>query len=280
MSKSKAPPPIHPILSDFERLLGEEVGVALPAPGESLSVVSESQLAIACDEIPFRRVGDWLQVLGVESLKARSHWPWIARAACYYRYVRKQYASDAGNSDLDMKPSEIRECLTRIERHANGLAEELCRLQAVGLLPRDPRQRWMREHQQGLFQFVAQAAAGIARRDLADDHLAVLAGYNSFVRSLAYVTVAAKEASERMEDNHLARKAGAQDKGLVGLVRDLKPLWKNMTGRKPSVNKIHRRSGEECPDFVIFVQKTAMLVAEDEPSFPSIVRAFNTLKAA
>ena len=50
-----------------------------------------------------------------------------------------------------------------------------------------------------------------------------------------------------------------------------KPIWRSLTGRKPSVNKV---AGKRKSDFVTFVQELAKIGGGPEPTFKQVQTAF------
>ena len=50
-----------------------------------------------------------------------------------------------------------------------------------------------------------------------------------------------------------------------------RPVWRSLTGRKPSVNKV---ADEQRSDFVTFVQELAKIAGGPEPTFKQVQSAF------
>ena len=95
--------------------------------------------------------------------------------------------------------------------------------------------------------------------------LRVFFGKESFVRRLIDVEVAAGEAMKRVHTDLLKRKKGQADPGLYNLVWRGAEIWSSLTGRTPSTNKVHRRSGGG-PDFVAFIEVIVSLAGGPPPS--------------
>src|SRR5262249_5690511 len=78
-----------------------------------------------------------------------------------------------------------------------------------------------------------------------------------FTKKLAILEATANQASKRVDRSLLERERGQGIPGLSNFVFRCGKIWENLTGRKPSANKVSRLEGPEDPDFVVFVQRLA-----------------------
>src|SRR5262245_65318661 len=91
---------------------------------------------------------------------------------------------------------------------------------------------------------------------------------SDFLKHLAWVEIAAKEAIKRMEPDLLRRAQPQADRGLGNLVWRCAKVWESLTSRKASINKVTRRGGEgdERPDFAMFVSNVASMACGQKPT--------------
>jgi hypothetical protein len=112
---------------------------------------------------------------------------------------------------------------------------------------------------------------------------------DDFVKGIIRVEAAATTARNRCLDESLLKrpKKGPENRALRALVTRAKPIWKSLTGRPPSVNKVHPSENKvhpsenkvhtqdrKEPDFVIFVQLLADIAGGPRPSFKQVQTAF------
>jgi hypothetical protein len=224
---------------------------------------------MCCDEFSWREVEPTLRGFQKDRDITKRHWPWVAFALDQYRFERNQLQGRGAT----LNPSDVVELLNDIRRSAKKLAKSLGRLQEYSYSVGDPAAPLKQPHLAYLDQFISQAAAGhfAAEVNESGEHMAhVFFGKQSFLKRLIEVEVAAGEAAKRADESLLKRKKGQADPGLYNLVWRCAEIWRSMTGRKASAQKVHTADAEdpddEDPDFVKFVQCLVHLASGPRPS--------------
>ena len=195
---------------------------------------------------------------------ARRHWPWVAFALSQYRFERKEQQRHS----VELNPDEVIGLIADIGRSAKELKSGLLRLQDTSHRLGHSTARLRQPHLAYLDQFISQAAAGHLAAEVNQDGEHMLRTYfgKTFLfERLIDIEVAAGEAAKRVDKNLLKKRKGQIDPGLYNLVWRGAEIWSSLTGRTPSANKVHRRSGEE-PDFVAFIQDVVRLAGGPPPS--------------
>jgi hypothetical protein len=109
--------------------------------------------------------------------------------------------------------------------------------------------------------------------------IAAFAAIPDFCKRLAWLEMAARAAAERISPELLRRVRPQTDRGLGSLITRALKIWESLTGRRTSVNKVTRKnSGDERPDFAIFVANVAKLACGNEPTLHEIATAFRRLR--
>jgi hypothetical protein len=227
----------------------------------------------SCDQYRVRLFQHLLTRWQTDAASGIRHWPHMAFACAQYAYRRKEFGKDKGN----LSPAQVRKMLLDIERSANTFATAICRLQEASHQLSDGSSQAI-PHLQWLDQFISQAAAGYVAPNVNEDGLHMLAvfdGKMNFLKRVCEVQAAATEALNRFDPKLIKRPPGAVlNRALRTLVGMAKPIWKSLTGRKPSINKVHTKDGDGTPDFVNFVQELARIGGGPVPTFKQIVIAF------
>jgi hypothetical protein len=251
------------IKTEYERMCDElggpaDIGIALKWP--------KASLAPYCRDYGSRRVLPVLVKFQADQSCARRHWPWAAFAISHYAFEQKersQYADEPA-------PKEVEALLAQIAQASRTLHSELLRLDALASRLDDRTAPLRRAHIRWLDGLVSQAAAGHLANDLNDSegHLLIVDfAKQAFLDRLVDVESAAKMAMGRLDKALLERERGQTAAGLPNFVFRCSAIWKSLTGRKPSANKVTRRDGPgNDPDFVVFVQEFAKLGVAPAPS--------------
>jgi len=261
----RAPRLIPVIRTEYDRLC-EDLG----GPADIGVVgISKEDLASYCQTYPSRRVLPVLtqyQKIANETL-ARKHWPWAAFAIGQYafeRQERKKYRDEP-------TPKDVAELLSKMEKAAHDLSTGLYQLKALSYRLKDHTAPLRRAHLAWLYGLVKQAASGYISPTVSEDGLTLLAAHSGemeFLKRLADVQATANYAKSRLDPNMLTRERGQSNPALTDFVSCGGKIWKSLTGRPPSANKIHRNTGAKNPDFVLFMRRLAKIEpvpAEFEP---------------
>jgi hypothetical protein len=268
-----APRPMPRIRTEYDRLCEDLGGPA----NIGVAGISEKDLASYCATYPSQRVLPVLTQYQPDETSARKHWPWAAFAIGQYDYEtkeREQYSDEP-------TPEEVSELLSKIKKSARDLNSGLCRLQDLSYRLADPTAPDRRGHFGWLDAFVSRAAAGLLLDDVSDEQLLLLvdAEKMAFLKRLVDVEVASKRASERLDRALLERERGQSNAALSNFVFRCSAVWRSLTGRKPSANKVSRHDGED-PDFVVFLQQLARIVHTHEPTRNQVAQCLRKLAPA
>jgi hypothetical protein len=215
-------------------------------------------LAIYCNEYPSNRVLPVLLQFQTDISLAQKHWPWVAYAMSRYVFEieeRKQYTDEP-------TLKEVTELLSKIKKSARDLSSGLCQLQALSNRLQDPAAPLRRAHLSWLDAYVSQAASGDISPTVSEDGLTLLtvdSGKMDFLKRLAEVQAAANHTKTRADTKMLTRERGQLNPALTNFVFLCGKIWKSLTDRKPSANKVHPRAGVKDPDFVLFMQQLAKI---------------------
>jgi hypothetical protein len=261
------PKSLSSIKSQYDRLCETQGG---PAEVEGFERVN---LEWSCKQYRVRLFQHLITRWQTDPASGIRHWPHMAFACGQYAYRQKEFGNGKGNLSL----VQVRNMLSDIERSANKLAVAICRLQKESDQISDESSHAI-PHLQWLDQFISQAAAGYVAPNVNEDGLHLLIvfdGKMNFLKRVCEVQAAATEALNRFDPKLIKRPPGAVlNRALRTLVGMAKPIWRSLTGRKPSINKVHTKDGDGTPDFVIFVQELARIGGGPVPSFKQVVSAF------
>jgi len=187
---------------------------------------------------------------------ARRHWPWAALAIELFVFDQKERTRYAD----EPAPKDVKALLLEIAQSARDLNSGLNRLQNLSFRVKDPTAPHRRGHLGWLDTFISQGVVGNPSNDVTKNPgvLALLQDARSdFAKRLWTIEATATQASKRVDSSLLNRKRGQIVPGLSDFVVRCGQIWKSLTGRKPSANKVSRIEGPKDPDFVAFVQKLA-----------------------
>jgi hypothetical protein len=253
------------------RRVYEEFGGPAPIRDD----VDRTTLERACKEVPFRRVLPLIQRWSNSDETQLRHWPWIALAASQYAFERKRRSKLPDGP----KPKDVEALLRKVDRDAESLVQGLLTLQGWTDAPGSPSAPHRRSHLTWVHEFLLQNAAVSPRLDVDQSAEALLNSFvlgQDFVKRLITLRAAAQTALARLDKDLIARTRSASDDSLYNLVWRCAEIWTSLKGRQASVNKVHRKSGENRPDFVLFVCDIARLATGTEPTFDQVATAFRT----
>jgi hypothetical protein len=219
-----------------------------------------------CTEYPSSRVLPVLLQFQPDDLLARKHWPWAAFVISHYHYDTNEWAK---YSD-EPSPKEIGDLWSTIYRSGRDLHSALCRLRVLSDRQGDPSALSRRGHLRWLDAVISQAAAGLSLDDVSEQHLLFVDSERAaFLERLARIAGTAKNTS--LDRTLLERERGQSNPALLNFVFRCTAIWRSLTGRKPSANKVSRGDRED-PDFVIFLQQLARLQSLHEPTRKQVAR--------
>jgi hypothetical protein len=256
--------PLFPpkIKTEFDRLCEDFGGPAdIGIPVGNL----KSSFRRYCGEYRLGRVRPILDRFQEDDVKVRRHWPWVAFAVCQYRFQRREFAKYTS----ELSPAEVLQLLDQIEKAAHDLSAGLNQLQKLSHRLADPSAPFHRGHLAWIDAYVSQAAAGRIGKEVnesPEELVLALTGKMELIKRLAEIEATAHSAKPRTDRKLLTRERGQSESALPRLVFHCAVIWKSLTGREPSANKVTRRDGTEDPDFVIFVQKLAEIGGTAVPS--------------
>jgi hypothetical protein len=253
--------------TEYERLCDE-----LDGPADIGLTDAGTTLGVYCREYPSYRIQPVLLQFHRDERWALKHWPWAAFAISQYLYEteeRKKYTNEP-------TPQEIMELLSQVERSTHDLASALCQLQSLASRLTDPTSPYRRAHLAWLDALITQAVAGWLSTDVEEHSGSALKNYSAkmtFLKRLAGIEVVAKQARKRVDRKLLERERGQSNPALPNFVRRGGMIWRSLTGRKPSANKVAGRD----PDFVLFMQELARIGAGRAPSREQVATSLRTL---
>ncbi len=265
------PPSLNRVRSEFDILCDQHGG-----PVQLSDAVERSTLAWACQQFYFKQTWPAYHAWELNEAKARRYWPWVALAAAQYQFERGEKATYGD----EPKPSELAALVNQIATHAKSLGEYLAQLQELSYRVADPEVPERRGHMAWIWEYIAQNLAAGPRDDVDPTlEMAALLAIPAFCEQLTWVEMAAKTAVKRISPELLRRVRPQSDRALSSLVLCAAKIWESLTSRRASVNKVARKnSGDERPDFAIFVANITKLACGREPTLDEITTAFRRVR--
>jgi hypothetical protein len=249
------------IRTEYDRLC-EELG----GPADiGVAGISDKALASYCRAYPSHCVLPVLSQYQRKEKIALRHWPWAAFAISLYDHETKKLKT---YSD-EPTPKKVEELLSKIEKSAKDLNAGLRGLEILSDRLRDPIAPHRRGHLGWLDAVISQAAAGFPAPDVNEsaEHLFIVdAAKTAFLQRLADVEGVTKGVLQHFNRKLLQRERAQSNPALWNFVFRCSAVWRGLTDRKPSANKITRRDGSNDPDFVIFLQRLAQVAAAPVPT--------------
>jgi hypothetical protein len=249
------------VKSNYDKLreLGGPADLGLPDLKRDLSMY--------CDKYPLNRVGPVLARFQKDDTAVKRHWPWAACAISLFASERQRWTE----YDAEPSPKDVVGIMYDIKRGAQQLRLGLCRLHNISHRLRDPTAPSRRGHLSWLDAFISQAAADRTSKEVDDSGDALLSAYEAkyaLIKQVVEIEAAAQVAANRVDKKLLHRERGQSESALPNFVFRSGVVWRSLTGRQPSANKIthHHGHGPKDPDFVLFVQELAKLGKIPPPS--------------
>lgn len=262
-------PSLSSVKSEYRRFCNSTGG---PIDIHEFEEVTKATYEGRCKDFPLIRFTPIIERWQADATTGIRHWPAMAYAVNDYRFRQKEFEGYG-------KPpsqSDIRELLSRIARSARELHAALTQLQAFAHQLSDGAAPRAIPHLAWIDRYIAQAAAGIVLKELVEEPTTVAIVFferTKFLERIMGVDAAATVATDRLDTALLKRPSKTPDiRGLRRLVSMTNPIWTSLTGRPPSTNKVNK-SGEEIPDFVLFVREIAEIAGGPIPSFKQVVTA-------
>lgn len=243
--------------SEFDKLCDE-----LGGPADLGSAVDQNAFRRCCAEFSLIKVLPILRQFAKDETSARRHWPWAAYAINQYKFDIKELAKYGD----EPRPKEIRDLVAQIRRASHDLSSALAKLQTLSFRLHDHTSPLRRAHLTWLNYVISQALADKISNEVIGDFVTIDLKKLEFIKHLAQLEAAAKVAAKRVDRDSLERTAGQPNPALPRFVWRSSEIWKSMTGRRPSTNKVARKSGGSDPDFVIFIQGLAKIGNAPAPS--------------
>ena len=234
-------------------------------PTDIGATIEHRDLERYCNEYPLRTIQPVLIQFQADATSVRRHWPWAAFALSQFIFERREREKYTD----ELKPEEIVDLLTQVSKSAHDLASALCRLQTFANRLPDPNATFRRAHLAWLDAFVSQAVAGRISKEVTEDDKQMVTdffGKMNFLKRLAEIEVAAKAAMKRVDPALLKKERGQSDPALPTFVFRCSTIWRSLTGRNPSAEKVHRWVGASDPHFVVFIQELAKVGQAPLPS--------------
>jgi hypothetical protein len=263
------------IRSEYE-LLCDELG----GPADIKAPIKWARAALApyCSEYSSSTILPILLKFQADKPSARRHWPWAAFAISHYVWEQQERSKYTG----EPSPKDVEALLSQIEQGARKLGSGLLRLEELSDRLGDPATPLRRAHIGWLNALISQAAAGFLADDVNEsgEHLLpVDSEKRAFLNRLADVETGAKIARSRVDRALLGRERSQSAPGLSTFVFRCGAIWESLTGRKPSANKVFRRSSEgEDPDFVVFLQELAKVGKAPVPSRNQVASSLRVVR--
>jgi hypothetical protein len=162
---------------------------------------------------------------------------------------------------MGLTPTDISGRIERIAKAADKIDQVLSELMDAGAQAND-HERTKAGHLQWLLGCMVLAQEGrVSLADYRQDPEAfaveVEAAALGLLAQMKRLSAAADVARGEVRADLLRADSVRDDPGLVTFVGQLAVVWRSLTGRSPSVNKLSSRPSDDRPDFVKFVQAVA-----------------------
>ena len=263
-NKPRFPPSLNSVKSDY-RIFCDQYGGPIACDDRFAKIDFE----YCCREFPRQKFDPTIDRWVTDPVHGIRHWPVMAYAASQYAFREREFKKYGAVAS----PAQVRELLDEIRKSARRLSRALARFQEMSARLSDGTAPAAGSHLSWLDEIIAQGMAGEFAADVNEQRSAIVHFARiDFLGRLAEVEVAAQHAQKHLDPKLLKRARASENRALRTLVAMAKPIWKSLTGRKPSVNKV---AGERKSDFVTFVQELAKIAGGPEPSFKQVQTAFS-----
>ena len=269
---------VHKSLSiptELDRVYDELGG---PAPIHK-PMPDRSTFSRACREYSLYAIAPILEAWIKDSEAVRSHWPWVALAASRYRFEQNEWK----NYDDELKPSEVKGLLERLDTTLGKVVQDLSDLQKLSSRLRDWKAPNRRGHLGWMYEFLIQNLHS-ATPDVDTRDEALVRSFEAseiFIKQLAQLRAAAQVALNRMDTSLLTKtKPQKGQEGLYNLTRLSAQIWRSLTLRSASAHKVSsKKRDDDSPPFVLFVQEIARLATGEVPTLDQIDTALDAAKS-
>ena len=262
-NKRRFPPSLNAVKSEYQ-VFCDRYGDPITCDGSFADIDFEH----CCREFPRQVFQPTIDRWAPDETHGIRHWPVMAFAASQYTFRQqefKKYGAEASSA-------HVRELLDEIRKSARRLSRALVQLQQMSARLSDGTAPLAEPHLSWMDEIIAQAMAGELAADVNEQRLPIVHfARKDFLHRLVDVEVAAQHAQKHLDPKLLRRARASENRALRRLVAMAKPIWRSLTGRKPSVNKV---AGEHRCDFVTFVQELAKIAGGPEPTFKQVQTAF------
>ena len=279
--KSAGSDPLLEMKTEYERFCEEHGGAVRPARHYSevyievdSEVDSRVEYSSPCQDYPFRDFAKIIRKWQADEQTGLLQYPPMAYAVSQYK-CRSGQQSDQLE---EPQPVEIKELLRDIRGAANKLFVRLDQLQKYALQIHDPDAPFKYEHLAWLDAYLAQAIAGNTDPKIDEHPKAQTIRHRErteFLKRLAMVVAAAKEAQKRVDVDLLRRKTGPTTSALTAFVWDVAPIWEILTAEKAKAYEARSQTAANCP-FVQFVGELAEIAGQAEPSWKQVKKALES----
>jgi CRISPR-associated DxTHG motif protein len=262
-NKPRFPPSLNSVKSDY-RIFCDQYGGPIICDDRFAKIDFE----YCCRVFHRRKFQPTIDRWAPDETHGIRHWPVMAYAASQYAFRQREFSKYGAESS----PAQVRELLDEIRKNAWRLSRALVQFQEMSARLSDGTAPLAVPHLSWADEIIAQAMAGQLAPEVNEERLALVhAARIDFLRRLVDVEVAARDVQKRLDPKLLRRRRTSENRALRTLVGMAKPIWQNLTGRRPSVNKV---AGERKSDFVTFVQELAKIAGGPEPTFKQVQTAF------
>jgi hypothetical protein len=247
-NKPRFPPSLNAVKSEYG-IFRDQYG----DPFTCGDVFAKINFTHCCREYPRRMFQPTIDRWVTDPVHGIRHWPVMAYAASQYAFRQREFSKYG----TEGSPAQVRELLDEIRKSARRLSRALVQFQEMSARLSDGTAPLAVPHLSWVDEIIAQAMAGEVAPEVNEERLAIVHFARiDFLRRLVDVEVAARDVQERLDPKLLRRARTSENRALRTLVAMTKPIWRSLTGRRPSVNKV---AGKRRSDFVTFVQELAKI---------------------
>jgi hypothetical protein len=261
--KPRFPPSLNAVKSDFKKFCDQHGG-----PITCDDRFANIDFEYCCREFPRRMFEPTIDRWVTDPVHGIRHWPVMAYAASQYAFRQREFKKYGAEASY----AHVQELLNEIRKSARRLSRALVQFQEMSARLSDGTAPLAGPHLSWLDEIIAQAMAGEIAADVNEQRLAIVHFRRmDFLGRLTDLEVAARYAQKHLDSKLLRRARTSENRALRTLVAMARPVWRSLTGRKPSVNKV---AGEQRSDFVTFVQELARIAGGPDPTFKQVQSAF------
>jgi CRISPR-associated DxTHG motif protein len=262
-NKRRFPPSLNAVKSEYQ-VFCDRYGDPITCDGSFADIDFEH----CCREFPRQVFQPTIDRWAPDETHGIRHWPVMAFAASQYTFRQQEFKKYGAEAS----PAHVRDLLDEIRKSAHRLSRALVQFQRMSARISDGTAPLAEPHLSWMDEIIAQAMAGELAADVNEQRLAIVHfARKDFLGRLVDVEVAAQHAQKHLDPKLLRRARASENRALRTLVAMAKPIWRSLSGRKASVNKV---AGERRCDFVTFVQELAKIAGGPKPTFKQVQNAF------